>query len=370
MNFSAGASGGQSIMRAIRSSKSAISVKNRASSIGESSAKAKSKIPPKPEPLTDQQLLKKINNEVKKSRVFNQINIRQLPDHIIHREVRDKNLFRPKKGGLELKQEEGLLALEADSGDDGQHAKRRRVDYFLEKEIIGDYHIGLARDAAFARHKDTTEWSGQDIMPRFDPYKARAAVDSLDSIRVWPYSVHGLVKRARVLLKYIMNSMIVDNMMTCLVLGNTVVLGLGYYNAPAEVEDFCTSANVFFTIVFAIEMALNITAKGPGKWLADKMNWMDGFIVFLSLAELLFLSGSNLGALRSLRIMRVFRILRVARLLRGLKMMGLLIRVIANAAESFMYLGMLLFLFVFIYALLGMQLFGGDITDPNVAGTL
>jgi len=51
-------------------------------------------------------------------------------------------------------------------------------------------------------------------------------------------------------------------------------------------------------------------------------------------------------------------------------MMGLLIRVIANAAESFLYLGMLLFLFVFIYALLGMQLFGGDITDPEVAGTL
>ena len=91
-------------------------------------------------------------------------------------------------------------------------------------------------------------------------------------------------------------------------------------------------------------MFLKIFAIGPSKWLSDKMNWMDGFIVLLSLAELLFLSGSNLGALRSLRILRVFRILRVARLLRGLKMMGLLIRVISNAAESFMYLGMLMFL--------------------------
>lgn len=369
MNFSAGLSGGVSIMKAIRSSKSALSVKNKASSMGESSAKPKSKIPPKPEPLTDKQILKKINNEVMKSRVFNQINIRQLPDHIVHREVVDKNLFRKKKGGLELKQEEGLLTLEAES-DGEAGARRRRVDYFLEKEVIGDYHISLARDAAFARHKDSTEWSGQDIMPRYDPYKARAAVDSLDSIRVWPYSVHGVVKRMRVLLKYIMNSTIVDNFMTLLVLGNTVVLGLGYYGAPDPIVNFCTSANVFFTIAFAIEMVLKITAIGPGKWLADKMNWMDGTIVFLSLAELLFLSGSNLGALRSLRIMRVFRILRVARLLRGLKMMGLLIRVIANAAESFMYLGMLLILFVFIYALLGMQLFGGNITDPAVVGTL
>lgn len=72
-----------------------------------------------------------------KSRVFNQINIRHLPDHIIHREVVDKNLFRKKKGGLELKQEEGLLALdEAESGDEGHPApgaRKRRVDYFLEK---------------------------------------------------------------------------------------------------------------------------------------------------------------------------------------------------------------------------------------------
>jgi hypothetical protein len=38
--------------------------------------------------------------------------------------------------------------------------RQRRVDYFLERTIEGDFHISLARDAAFKRHKDIIEWSG------------------------------------------------------------------------------------------------------------------------------------------------------------------------------------------------------------------
>ena len=138
-----------------------MSVKNRASSLGESStAKAKPKIPPKPEPMTDKQIIKKLNNEVMKSKIFQQLNIRHLPDRIVRREVVDKNLFRKKKGGLELKQEDGLLTLAEESEEENLPSRKRRVDYFLERQIMGDYHISLARDAAFARHKDLIEWSG------------------------------------------------------------------------------------------------------------------------------------------------------------------------------------------------------------------
>ena len=146
MNFSAGASE-QSMMKIIRSSKSAMSLKNRASSMGESStAKAKPKIPPKPEPMTDKQIVKKLNNEVLKSKIFQRINIRNLPDRIVRREVVDKNLFRKKTGGLELKQEEGLLTIAEESDNENQHSRKKRVDYFLERQILGDHHIGLARD--------------------------------------------------------------------------------------------------------------------------------------------------------------------------------------------------------------------------------
>ena len=44
------------------------------------------------------------------------------------------------------------------------HAARNRAnkkfDYFLDRNIDGNFHISLAKDAAFKRHKDTIEWSG------------------------------------------------------------------------------------------------------------------------------------------------------------------------------------------------------------------
>jgi hypothetical protein len=69
-------------------------------------------------------------------------------------------------------------------------------------------------------------------------------------------------------------------------------------------------------------MSLRIVSFGIKKYVNDKMNYMDGTIVILSIIELAFMSGSGaLSALRAVRIFRVFRILRVARLLRGLKSM-------------------------------------------------
>lgn len=59
-----------------------------------------------------------------------------------------------------------------------------------------------------------------------------------------------------------------------------------------------------------------------------------------------------------MRIFRTFRVLRVARLLRSLKSMHQIISVIGRSLSSFAYLALLLFLFMFIYTLLGIQLFG------------
>jgi hypothetical protein len=65
MNFSGGASG-MSMMRMIKGSKFAMSVK-RQSSLSESMSVVKggaNKMPSKPEPQTDKQIIKKLNNEV------------------------------------------------------------------------------------------------------------------------------------------------------------------------------------------------------------------------------------------------------------------------------------------------------------------
>lgn len=97
------------------------------------------------------------------------------------------------------------------------------------------------------------------------------------------------------------------------------------------------------------------------EYLSDKMNYLDGSVVLLSLVELAFLDGGgSLSAFRTVRIFRTFRVLRVARLLRSLQSMQIIIGVIGRSIGSFVYLALLLLLFIFIYSLLGMQMFGGQ----------
>lgn len=192
-------------------------------------------------------------------------------------------------------------------------------------------------------------------MTKFDPYKARLALDKLSKIRVWPHGIYGYYKRCRVMLKKVMKSGLVDNSMTLFVFMNTIILALDHYGIDPDTQNILQGFNTFFTIIFACEMGLKILAIGIVKYLRDKLNYMDGAIVIMSMVELVFMSGKGtLSAFRSVRMFRTLRVLRVARLLRGLKSMMNIIAVIQRSLSSFIYLGMLLFLFIFIFALLGM----------------
>jgi hypothetical protein len=70
-------------------------------------------------------------------------------------------------------------------------------------------------------------------------------------------------------------------------------------------------------------MVVKIIAIGIKKYLADSMNYLDGFIVISSVFELLSNAfgasvGNNLGTLRVLRTMRVLRMLRLLRTLKSM----------------------------------------------------
>lgn len=90
--------------------------------------------------------------------------------------------------------------------------------------------------------------------------------------------------------------------------------------------------NGVFTWIFIVEMSVKICAIGPKKYVGDKMNWLDGSVVSLSIFEMLMAvatgSGGNVNAFKTIRIFRTFRVLRVVRLLRALHSMQIIIQVI------------------------------------------
>ncbi len=142
------------------------------------------------------------------------------------------------------------------------------------------------------------------------------------------------------------------------VIGNTIVLAVDGL-VPESDSYILDNLNLTFTIIFTIDIGLKLIGYSFD-FFRDKMNVFDAMIVALSLVELVFLGGnSGLSAFRSVRIFRVFRVLRVTRLIRTLRYMNLLIEVVGRAVESFAYIFILLLLFMYIFTLMGMQIFGG-----------
>jgi len=157
--------------------------------------------------------------------------------------------------------------------------------------------------------------------------------------------------------------MFFDNLMTFAVLLNTIVLSINHYGISDEVEEILNIFNSWFTQIFIVEMSLKLLALGVYKYCSDRMNYLDGSVVLISIFELIYTASAagdmDLAAFATVRMFRTFRVFRIARLLRSLESMQTILGVIGRSYKSFIYITLLMFVFIFIFSLLGMQLFGG-----------
>lgn len=64
---------------------------------------------------------------------------------------------------------------------------------------------------------------------------------------------------------------------------------MGAYGISAARQEFLDTSNTYFTWIFIFEMVAKQLAIGMTKYLADKMNWLDGFIVLSSIFEMVFM---------------------------------------------------------------------------------
>jgi voltage-dependent calcium channel L type alpha-1D len=114
--------------------------------------------------------------------------------------------------------------------------------------------------------------------------------------------------------------------------------------------------NLVLTIYFSVEMLIKLTGLGWRGYLADNMNTFDGFVVIASILEVLLSSSGWHGA--SLSVFRAFRLMRVFKLARRWEELHKIVRTVFKSLASIAYLSLLLLLFIFMMALLGMQMFG------------
>jgi hypothetical protein len=157
------------------------------------------------------------------------------------------------------------------------------------------------------------------------------------------------------LLRRLVNHKIFESAVLVLIILNTIVLAMDYYNSPEEYDRVLTIFNYVFTSIFAAEVLLKIAALGPVDWVHEKFNIFDFVVVALSIIEIFADGvGSGFTALRALRLLRIFRLARSWNSLRNL------METLVRASASVSWLCLLLLLLIFIYALMGMSFFGGN----------
>ncbi|TMW67789.1 hypothetical protein Poli38472_007461 [Pythium oligandrum] len=147
------------------------------------------------------------------------------------------------------------------------------------------------------------------------------------------------------------------------IVANTTILALDHYPMPPGLDSDLEIVNFGLSCVFMLEMVLKLIGLGLRQYARDKFNVFDAFVVITGLLETIatppsFMSSNvkkkkgAVSALRSFRLSRVFKLARNWRSLREL------LQLIARAVASIANFGVLLFLFIYIYALIGLQIFG------------
>ncbi len=88
------------------------------------------------------------------------------------------------------------------------------------------------------------------------------------------------------------------------------------------------------------------------------MNCFDALVVAISVTEMVLDIIPSVSGLGPLSVLRAFRLLRIFRLARSWKELHMIIKAMFKSVASTAYLSLLMLLFMFIAALMGMQLFG------------
>uniref|UniRef100_A0A8C6VWS7 Voltage-dependent L-type calcium channel subunit alpha n=1 Tax=Nothobranchius furzeri TaxID=105023 RepID=A0A8C6VWS7_NOTFU len=143
-----------------------------------------------------------------------------------------------------------------------------------------------------------------------------------------------------------------------LVFLNTLTIASEHYNQPEWLTEVQDVANKVLLALFTLEMLVKMYSLGLQAYFVSLFNRFDCFVVCggiveTILVELAIMSPLGISVLRCVRLLRIFKVTRHWASLSNL------VASLLNSMKSIASLLLLLFLFIIIFSLLGMQLFGG-----------
>ncbi|XP_035387075.1 voltage-dependent P/Q-type calcium channel subunit alpha-1A isoform X2 [Electrophorus electricus] len=182
---------------------------------------------------------------------------------------------------------------------------------------------------------------------------------SLKSSKLEGSTFHRRERRLRFFIRHMVKTQAFYWTVLCLVGLNTLCVAVVHYNQPELLSDFLYYAEFIFLGIFMLEMFIKMYGLGTRPYFHSSFNCFDCIVICGSIFEVLWAMiqpGTSFGisVLRALRLLRIFKVTKYWASLRNLVVS------LMNSMKSIISLLFLLFLFIVVFALLGMQLFGGQ----------
>uniref|UniRef100_A0A7N6AKG9 Voltage-dependent L-type calcium channel subunit alpha n=1 Tax=Anabas testudineus TaxID=64144 RepID=A0A7N6AKG9_ANATE len=167
----------------------------------------------------------------------------------------------------------------------------------------------------------------------------------------------------------IINSSQFEYVMFVLILGNTLTLAVQHYEQSKLFTSIMDILNMIFTVVFTIEMIIKLLALRAHHYFIDPWNSFDALIVVGSVLDIAVseFSGGGKGESGkvSITFFRLFRVLRLVKLLSKGEGIRTLLWTFVKSLQALPYVGLLIAMIFFIYAVIGMQTFGKVAIDED-----
>ncbi|XP_073456845.1 voltage-dependent L-type calcium channel subunit alpha-1F isoform X2 [Aquarana catesbeiana] len=147
-------------------------------------------------------------------------------------------------------------------------------------------------------------------------------------------------------------------MVLLLVFLNTLTIASEHYRQPEWLTQIQGYANKVLLSLFTVEMLLKLYSLGIHAYFVSFFNRFDCFVVCGGILETVLVEFHIMSPL-GISVLRCVRLLRIFKVTRHWASLSNLVASLLNSMKSIASLLLLLFLFIIIFSLLGMQLFGG-----------
>lgn len=152
-----------------------------------------------------------------------------------------------------------------------------------------------------------------------------------------------------------------ERLAVAVIIINSILIGVEVTHKTPEITFIQNAILVFFVA----EILLRFIGRSSTKeYFMDGWNYFDVLVVAISFVPEELLGGAQVSVLRTLRVLRVFRLLREVEELR------LITSVLLRSIKSLGYSGILFFIFMYVYSVIGVSLFKSDnfTTAPQWSG--